>query len=126
LQNLCRQLTTWPDTERVLAEAGAQDALAWIRAAMQALDCDDAILTDMLDSVDRAGLSVGLDGITTRTKGYKSLPPGLTGAADGAPADVAWVCPHQRCSYVVLPGEVDSVPNCGLGPAPVPMVEVDA
>lgn len=111
LEMLCRAIGKWPELEATLTAAGAADPLQEIRAAVSSGDPENFGIAELLDRIDEAGLSVGLDGVTTGTKGYQPLPAGLAQTADAQ----AWVCPHKRCSRVVLPEESDTAPTCTLG-----------
>ncbi|WP_067834568.1 hypothetical protein [Nocardia lijiangensis] len=117
--NLCRTFEQWPETENLLSDAGAGPALRRIRELLPDTPIDSAEARELLDAVDRAGLVIGLEGVTTGTKGYRPLPAGFEQRTD----ITAWVCPFQCCDKAVLPGESEAVPRCALGPAGTAMVE---
>jgi hypothetical protein len=112
---LCHSLAAWPELEPLLATGGAEDALARIRAALRDGPTVAAAMTTLLDQVDEAGLRVGLDGATTGTRGFRSLPPGLPESTRVQ----AWVCPRRGCSRVVLPDETPDRPDCALAGVPM-------
>lgn len=110
LGNLCSYLDADAELCEVLEKEGRLAGETWERLAEAAGNGDVESLTPLLDAVDRAGRTAGVDGITYTTRAYRVLPgPVAHHTVTG------WRCPQQVvCGRVELAADQSLEHRCTL------------
>lgn len=91
IRRLCAGLETDPTLREFLTESGVSDDV-WARVIDAVRRGDSGTLLPLLDEIDCAAASAGLDGVTGTTREYRPLP------ASSPPVRTVsgWRCPHER------------------------------
>ncbi|MEU8232256.1 hypothetical protein AB0C12_21950 [Actinoplanes sp. NPDC048967] len=121
LAALCANLDLDPRLREALDDGGLTgtqwDALV---AVVRAGRPDDAVVVALLDAVEDAAGSAGLDGISTGPRGFEPLPGGTAGTR----AVHGWRCPHPRPCGRGEPDRAGRAPACALTGDPLAPVRI--
>jgi hypothetical protein len=117
---LCTYLDHDPDVRKALDEGGLT-AARWdeLVDAVRTGAAPD-VLAPLLDVVEDAAAAAGLDGVTTGTRRFESLP----GSTAGFRVNHGWRCPHAHPCGRVEPDGGDQPRACALTADPLTPVKV--
>jgi hypothetical protein len=117
---LCANLDLDPRLREALDDGGLTDT-EWdaLVAAVRAGRPGDDIVS-LLDAVEEAAGSAGLDGISTGPRGFEPLPGGTAGTR----AVRGWRCPHPRPCGRGEPDRGGRAPACALTGDPLAPVRI--
>jgi hypothetical protein len=114
IERLCRAIGD-ADFAALARRAGAVEIVAQIVDAVRSGAATAEGLPDAIDAVDEAFARVGVDGLTTSPRVFRSER-----FDGGHPAVEAWVCPLDACSRTEPTSATEApAPRCPIADAPL-------